>query len=212
MLLRHHIDLQTINSSFVYHYESVATVSESGLVTAVGQGETTITVQSVENPSVVATCTVAVTGSSTDNGDKYTIIEDSNPNNPDVVSISVFGTTVEELDFGADYEYVVYHGENIKSSQNKIATGDRIKIYSKNDNSNVVTEYVASVKGDLNGSGTVNSTDMISLRRYIKKVLNQEDVEACYLLAGDFTGNGNINATDIKGLRSYIKEILISGN
>ena len=103
--------------------------------------------------------------------------------------------------YGIEAEYKSVNGKDI------LYTGAKARITHGLD---LYKEYTVSVKGDLNGGGTVNATDMVSLRRYIKKVLNEENVDSCYILAGDFTGNGKINANDMIGLRNYIKEALSS--
>ena len=117
---------------------------------------------------------------------------------------------VSYFDLGLGEEYIVrvFTSNGIlQKVSGTIGTGNLARVYV---DGKLVDEYVISVKGDLNGGGTVNATDMISLRRYIKMALNEENVDSCYRLAGDFTGNGKINANDMIGLRSYIKEVLSS--
>ena len=114
---------------------------------------------------------------------------------------------ISNLSLGSGFRFELGSNE----TKEIMYTGQKIKLIRNVDSSDsLFKEYTVSVKGDLNGGGTVNATDMISLRRYIKMVLNEENVDSCYILAGDFTGNGKINANDMIGLRSYIKEVLSS--
>ena len=75
--------------------EEVATVNNNGVVTAVGKGTATITVKSLENEEIKATCTVTVgvgldsislneTEATIKNGDNYTFEVTYNPEDTDV--------------------------------------------------------------------------------------------------------------------------------
>ncbi len=128
----------------------------------------------------------------------------------------LIGNVLTGIDLGTDvsfinlklpsiYSYSVYDGDAVKTQGSKVGTGNKIRIYLDGQ---LVTEYIVSIKGDLNGNGKVTAKDLVNLRQYIKYVLNGDEVSLCYIKAGDLNNNGKITSTDLVFLRSYIKELL----
>ncbi|MFZ5986596.1 MAG: dockerin type I domain-containing protein [Bacillota bacterium] len=61
--------------------------------------------------------------------------------------------------------------------------------------------------GDINGDGSVDSTDYTLMKRYILKIINQFTYEKG-AEAADVNGDGNINSTDYNLLKRFILRII----
>lgn len=66
-------------------------------------------------------------------------------------------------------------------------------------------DYTVIVKGDIDGSGTVNSSDYVEIRRHILGTNNLSDV---FVYASDINSDGNVNSTDYILVRRHILGIL----
>ena len=77
---------------------AIATVDADGVVTAVGVGETTITIASVQNPEVTTDITVTVT--SDPNAVQFTVNAPANARPGDVITVEAVLTAPEEGDYG----------------------------------------------------------------------------------------------------------------
>ena len=64
------------------------------------------------------------------------------------------------------------------------------------------------VKGDANGDGQVNVTDIMAVANYILKIQMQTFVEA----AADVNGDNSVNVTDIMGIANIILKVTPSSN
>ncbi len=108
-------------------------------------------------------------------------------------------TTVSSLD-----GLKVMRGEEELSGEKSIATKD---IIIKDG-----VEYIAVVKGDVNGDGNINSTDFMQVRR---AYLGLFDLDEACAKAADVNGDGKINSTDFMQIRRhYLKlyEITAEGD
>lgn len=61
-------------------------------------------------------------------------------------------------------------------------------------------EYIAIVRGDINGDNKINSTDFMLIRRVF---LGQAEITEYHLKAADIDENGKVNSTDFIKLRLY---------
>jgi len=101
--------------------------------------------------------------------------------------------------YAADFIRVYSENKEI-SAETKIGTGMVIKL---TDGNTVNQTLTIIVTGDANGDGTVNITDMISLRAHI---LEKNLLEGIYLLAADTSDDGVANITDYIQMRAHILE------
>ena len=71
-----------------------------------------------------------------------------------------------------------------------------------------VFSFTTFVKGDANGDGVVNVTDIMAVANYILKIQMQTFVEA----AADVNGDNSVNVTDIMGIANIILKVTPSSN
>lgn len=65
--------------------------------------------------------------------------------------------------------------------------------------------------GDLNADGSVNSTDITYMKRYLLRIINHfpyQEKAWLYVPAGDTNGDGAINSTDMTVLKRYVLHII----
>ena len=63
-----------------------------------------------------------------------------------------------------------------------------------------VGTYTVIVKGDIDGTGIINSTDYLQIK---KAFLEEITLENEYLAAADTNGDGRINSTDYLQIKNY---------
>ena len=203
--------------------ESVATVDQSGLVTALKKGTATITVIAQDGSDCKATCTVAVV-SNANVCKRIDELQSGHPYAPDsnelwvytdagAKSLSVTFSEETSVEDGSDYIYIYakdgtligkYTGTEL-AGKTIVVEGDTVKIKLVSDE--VYGEYGFAVTkimaekdhtpGDLNGDGKVNVMDLIRLKRHIAdgtEVVGNADVN----------GDGKVNVMDLIRLKRYI--------
>lgn len=80
-----------------------------------------------------------------------------------------------------------------------ICTGDRVYIYDLN--SAVSASYDIVIYGDINGDGTIKSTDLLAGQRHI---LGLKQLTGAYLEAADINHDGTIKSTDLLAGQRHI--------
>ena len=117
----------------------------------------------------------------------------------DSVYVQGHGKTVSDISgmFSGEVSALSKDGAS-KEAQNALCTGDRLKVISEGSE----TIYGVSVKGDLDGNGLSDVTDVILMKKYLIGALKLENV---YLLSADMTDSGSVSATDYILLKMFIK-------
>ena len=193
--------------------ESVATVSSSGIITAVGYGKTTA---SATNGNKTSTCEIVIMQdiSSVSFENVEMLIGERNVIMPDFAPITATET---------DLKYTYNNGNVIKIDENgvihAIASGTvTVTGTTEYGVSSTFTVIVADpdfikYKGDIDGNGEVTVTDIISLKKFI--VSGSIPTNEFFAVA-DINSDGLINALDIietkklvLGLIPYIKVVYL---
>lgn len=179
---------------------NVATVNNVGKVTAVGAGQATITVTTVDgNKKATSLITVnqkdinvlEVTGTKLVNG----ILTDLHINN----TVSNFTNQIKAKDQNASVDIFNASGR-LKLAGEKIVTGDRIKVKLA---SGTVVEYTAAIKNDINGDGNINAADYVALANHLlrKNNLSGAALVAAYIREKDTV---TVNAADYVALANHL--------
>lgn len=62
----------------------------------------------------------------------------------------------------------------------------------------------ACIRGDVNGDGEVNVTDLMKLAAYIKNI---KPLDEKYIFNADYNGDGNVNVSDVVGVAAQVKGV-----
>lgn len=111
------------------------------------------------------------------------------------------GTNIDDfnLNLSDDYTVVILDRNNNVKTTGYIGTGYVIKVYYENK---LVNEYIAIVKGDVTGDGSIAINDVAKLYRGLKKKITLENYE---IESGDVLGDDEIKINDVAKLYRYIK-------
>ena len=195
---------------------SIATVSNTGLVTAVGPGMAIVNIKSKTNNSIYATVVVNVV-SSLITSDTYTIVRytaEEKLADPTLVDY-VIGfdpkTSFSSILGGFDNDSAtlfLYNSSDIlvTNADTKIGTGSKIKL---KIGDTVYDELKIIVRGDINGDGSVTAADNNALKSYLNKVSTFNFAQQ---KAADSTKDSKLSAADINKLKSFLNKQISSLN
>ncbi len=220
-------DAANKNIVFSSSDESIATVDQAGLVTALKKGTATITVEAQDGSGCKATCKITVLTNATvcKTVDELQSKHNYDPNSSELWVYTQLGakklsitfseeTNVEE---GSDYIFIYtkdntlvgkYTGTELAGKTIEVE-GDTVKIKLTSDEvmceyGFAVTKLVAdkddgdAITGDINGDGKVDVSDLIRLKKYIADYTTE--------IAGnaDLTGDGVVDILDLIRLKKMI--------
>ena len=210
-------DATNKNITFDSENNDIATVNQSGKITAIKEGTTKITVTSQESKNAQND-----ENNQSKKNTKNNVIQQSDSNNLIQKSVEVKvikKLTEDELKFdesltiqgniisGFDhnnmtaeniknyittiYEIKIenYKGETIENNQ-LVGTGTKIKIIrttQTNNTTETLAEYTVVLYGDVNGDGKINSVDLLVLQRHILEI---QTIEEIFQKAGNINKNG----------------------
>ncbi len=110
------------------------------------------------------------------------------------------GTTLDVLlENIPEHEFLrVMDGEAEVSIDELLTTGMVLQLI---DGETVKQSVTIVVRGDVNGDGLINITDMLSVKSHI---LGKSTLTGAEALAADISGDGNINITDVLQVKAHI--------
>ena len=108
-------------------------------------------------------------------------------------------TLIYELSVKEGFSVKYTLGEN-KNNSPYVGTGDIIKIY-QIDNIDNAVEYMAVVRGDLNGNGLISAIDLLYIKEYF---INKTSFKGAYYKALDVNGDGRKSALDLQTMKQYL--------
>ena len=207
-------DASNKNITFDSENNDIATVDQSGKITAIKEGTTKITVTSQDSQE-------SQNGQNAENNQseqnsKNNIIQQSDSNNliQKTVEVKVIKKlTEDELKFDesltiqgniiSGFDHNNMTAENIKKyittiyeiknenykgetieNNQLVGTGSKIKIIKDGE---VIAEYTVVLYGDVNGDGKINSVDLLVLQRHILEI---QAIDEIFQKAGNINKNG----------------------
>ena len=210
-------DATNKNITFDSENNDIATVNQSGKITAIKEGTTKITVTSQESQNAQND-----ENNQSEKNTKNNVIQQSDSNNLIQKSVEVKvikKLTEDELKFDESltiqgniisgfnhnnmtaeniknyittiYEIKIenYKGETIENNQ-LVGTGSKIKIIrttQTNNTTETIAEYTVVLYGDVNGDGKINSVDLLVLQRHILEI---QTIDEIFQKAGNINKNG----------------------
>lgn len=190
-------------------YESsnteVATIQESGIITAKQIGETTLLAIANENPNIQAQCKLFVVRTMDDSE----IYFDSSltVNSFEVSGIDYSENTVsdikQKITTDLEIEIVNYKNEILQDTD-LVGTGSKIRV---KEEGKILRQYQIIVYGDANGDGRITSVDLLVLQRHILEI---EPMEAIFRKATNINKNGKKpTSVDLLLIQRHILELQI---
>ena len=192
-------DATNKNITFNSENNDIATVDQSGKITAIKEGTTRITVTSQDSQNtrdnqsnpVQKSVEVKVIKKLTEDELKFdeslttqgNIISGFDHKNMTVENIKKYITTIYEI------QIENYKGEKIENNQ-LVGTGSKIKIIKTtqtNNTTETLAEYSVVLYGDVNGDGKINSVDLLVLQRNILEI---QTIDEIFQKAGNINKNG----------------------
>lgn len=92
----------------------------------------------------------------------------------------------------------IVSGETVLNSNDKVPTSAVIQLLT---NGKVIDSLTLVCKGDVDGSGIVDTTDYLLIKRYF--IDESFEMNNIYLCAADIDGNNEIDSTDYMRVKSY---------
>ena len=155
---------------YISENTDIATVDESGLITATKTGNTNINVCADEDENISQSISVKVIEkiSEEDLSFSTNIKVDGN----EITGIKEENQTVEKLleNIMTSEKYMVKIVDkegNILEDGDLVGTGAKVQIFTNTDTQNMVAEYSIIIYGDVDGNGKINSVDLLKLQRHI---------------------------------------------
>lgn len=179
--------------------ETVAVVSDTGIVTAVKQGEADITVK-VKETGETATCKVTV---KINTDLTLCLVKNSTLSVDDhgfLRGIKAGSNTVDQICEEFENDSIVCkdrEGKELKGTA-LFGTGNKVFLIRSNK---VLDEIEAVMTAEVTGEGVINNRDTAFLSRTL---LNKEVPEDSQILAGDANGDGEVNNRDIALISCYL--------
>ena len=193
------------NKNIIYNSQNtnIATVDNSGKITAIKEGNSKITVKTQEN-NITKEVEITVVAKLSEDEIKFhenLVIQDNNISGWDIknMKVSDIKNKITTL-----YNIEIYNYKGEKLTDDKLAgTGSTIKLI--DENNNVKMEYKIIIYGDVSGDGKINSVDLLVLQRHILEIEKLKDV---FLIAGNINKNGkNPSSVDSLIIQRHILEI-----
>ena len=165
--------------------EDIASINESGIITAVTEGETIISAISEENESIKSTCKLIVVRKMEDSEIHFD--SSLNLDSLEVSGIKYDENTVADIKqkITTDLELEIVNSQNqVLSDTDIVGTGSKILV---KENGNILRVYNIIIYGDVNGDGKINSVDLLVLQRHILEI---EEMNGVYKKAGNVRKDG----------------------
>lgn len=164
------------NTEIIYSStnKEIATVTNSGLITALQEGNTTIIASSKEDPNIKQECIVKVVRPLQDSEIHF-------DTSLTVNSLEVSGIDYEEntvLDIknkittDLEIEIVNYKNE-VLNDTDIVGTGSKIRV---KENAQILRIYKIILYGDSNGDGKINSIDLLVIQRHILEIEELQEI------------------------------------
>lgn len=169
------------NQNIAYNSDKpeIASIDNTGVITANQEGKAIIRVTSEENSQIYEECNITVVRKMEDSE-----IHFDSPlrvNLFEITGIEEEHNTVREIKekIITNLEVVIVNKDNqVMQETNIVGTGTKIQI---KENGNLLREYKIILYGDANGDGKINSVDLLVLQRHILEIERMEEIyqKAC---------------------------------
>ncbi len=180
---------------------AIATVTSEGVISAIGAGNTTITIKDSTSRLTVRQINVKVNSLIVAPSPIASRVYHINTGNK-IISKIAQNTTVSAFLAGlADSSYIfIYKDENQISGNSLLTTGSVVKLIK---DGTVYETYTVAITGDINGDGNITSADFVLLRNHLLEI---NILHYPFGLSADINGDGKISSADFVLLRNHLLE------
>ncbi len=191
------------NTNIIYKIEdeNIASVDESGIITALKQGNTKITLTTEDGSITREVPILVVPRLEGVTFDESLTIENNEITGWDINDLTV-SSVKEKITTNYTIEIYAYNG-NLLSDDQRIGTGSRIRLV--DENGNIKMEYTVIIYGDLDSDGYIDTADLYILQRHILEI---KKLNGIFLKAGNVRRDGkNPSSSDSLLIRRHILEL-----
>ena len=201
-------DANNKNIKYISNNNDIASVNDTGQITATKTGSTNIKVYSEEDENINKIITINVIEKISEEDLSFgpNIRVEGN----EITGVNEDDRTVEKLleNIIVSDKYIIKiidkNGKNLQG-QDLVGTGSKVQIFVNNplDTQEVlICEYSIIVYGDIDGNGKINSVDLLKLQRHI---LGIEEIDFVAQKAGNINKNGkNPTSLDLLLIQRHI--------
>lgn len=198
-------DASNKNVKFSSSDEDIAKIDETGNITAIKEGKTTITAKTEDGNK---TSSIEITVIKKLNDTDVIIDESLKINGTEVSGFDYKKNTVKNIKdkIHTNFNIEIYNNKGEKlSDENRVGSGSTIRIV--DDSNNKILELIVILYGDVNGDGKINSVDLLVLQRHILEI---QKLEGVFLKSGNINKNGKKpSSIDSLLIQRHILEIKI---
>ena len=192
------------NKNIIYQSgnNQIVSVNANGLVTALNEGKTNIIVVS-EDSNIEKTINILV-NKKIDNSE-LSFSDRLNINGNEISGLDYKNNSVETIKelINTNYIIEIYNNDELLKDNQLVGTGSKLVI--KNEENEIITQYVFILYGDVNADGKINSVDLLVLQRHILEI---KKIEGVFLKAGNINKNGKMpSSLDLLLIQRHILEL-----
>lgn len=190
-------------------FNQIATVSSTGLVSAVDPGSTTITISSKDNPSISKNIALTVISEELMSTHSFHIINKYHQT-PYVIGIEPGVTRAEILNYFENYydQVKLYNRNDELITDDNTLVGSFMKLKLELDGV-IHDELTVLIRGDMNGDGLITMMDYTLIRNY---VLNQIEHNTTLDLIADTSRDDYVTVSDITLIKNKIADPTLTFN
>lgn len=185
--------------------EQIITVDTKGIITAKKEGKAKIVAVSNQNPAIKAECLVTVYKEMSD--DEIYIDNSLTVNSLEISGINYNKNTVADIKGKITTKYeieIVDYKNNVLKDSDIVGTGSKIII---KDNEKIIRQYHIIIYGDVDGSGKIDSVDLLVLQRHILEI---KKLEPIFRKAANIDKSGNKpSSVDLLLIQRHILQLQI---
>ena len=183
--------------------ENIATVDGLGVIRAISEGNTKITVKTEEgNISKEINITVVPRIEE----DEISFDESLKLNQNEITGFDIKNNSVDKIKdlITSVYKVEIYNNKDeLLTGDQLIGTGSKIRLVDQDGK--IKMEYEIIIYGDVNGDGKINALDLLILQRHIIEI---EKLNGVYIKAGNISKNGkNPSAFDMLLIQRHILDL-----
>lgn len=195
-------DATNKNISFNSQNENIAKIDEKGIITALQEGKTTMTVcteDGQKQASLIVNVIKPLDETELLWAEDLTIIGN------EISGFDFKNNTVKAIKqkVTTNYEIKFYNSrDELLSDDRLVGSGSKIRVIKDNA---VIFEYIVILYGDVNGDGKINSVDLLVLQRHILEI---EKLKGVFIKAGNIQKNGkNPSSLDCLLIQRHVLQL-----